>query len=269
VKTGQFNQYNIKTPGNAVAQVMVDAGNQIWTVTNWGEPVVQKLNRLHDQFELVNLRFKGLPISLRMLQTRDGRYWLGSWEYGLLLMHSDGRLEQVLNPQLTKVGWHIHALYEDPEGFICIGCDDGLISLDPKSGEWKKYDERFVYAITNDTEGGMWIGTFYGGVRYLSPVGRRFDGFSMANGLSGNVISRFCEDRQGRIWVGSDDGGLMCYNGRFVSYPHHDWLSKRNVHALCTDNHNNLWIGTYTDGVVVMNLETGSLRQYMQTNDST
>ena len=269
VKTGQFNQYNIKTPGNAVAQVMVDAGNQIWTVTNWGEPVVQKLNRLHGQFEPVNLSFKGLPISLRMLQTRDGRYWLGSWEYGLLLMHSDGSLEQVLNPQLTKVGWHIHALYEDPEGLICIGCDDGLISLDPKSGEWKKYDERFVYAITNDTEGGMWIGTFYGGVRYLSPVGRRFDGFSMANGLSGNVISRFCEDRQGRIWVGSDDGGLMCYNGRFVSYPHHDWLSKRNVHALCADNHNNLWIGTYTDGVVVMNLETGSLRQYMQTNDST
>ena len=166
------------------------------------------------------------------------------------------------------MGWHIHTLYEDSDGHIYIGCDDGLINFDPKTGEWKKSDDRFVYAITNDTEGGMWIGTFYGGVRYISPVGKRFDGFSMANGLSGNVISRFCEDRQGRIWVGSDDGGLMCYDGRFVSYPHQDWLSKRNVHALCTDNHNNLWIGTYTDGVIVMNLETGSLRQYMQTSDA-
>ncbi len=266
--TDRSNQYHLKSSGDAVAQVFVDAGNQIWTVTNWGEPVVQKLNRLHNQFEPVKTEFNGVPTSLCMFQTRDGRYWLGTWEHGLLQMNSDGRLEQVLNPLLTKVGWHIHTLYEDSDGHIYIGCDDGLINFDPKTGEWKKSDDRFVYAITNDTEGGMWIGTFYGGVRYISPVGKRFDGFSMANGLSGNVISRFCEDRQGRIWVGSDDGGLMCYDGRFVSYPHQDWLSKRNVHALCTDNHNNLWIGTYTDGVIVMNLETGSLRQYMQTSDA-
>lgn len=266
--TDRSSQYHLKSSGDAVAQVFVDAGNQIWTVTNWGEPVVQKLNRLHNQFEPVKTEFNGVPTSLCMFQTRDGRYWLGTWEHGLLQMNSDGRLEQVLNPLLTKVGWHIHTLYEDSDGHIYIGCDDGLINFDPKTGEWKKSDDRFVYAITNDTEGGMWIGTFYGGVRYISPVGKRFDGFSMANGLSGNVISRFCEDRQGRIWVGSDDGGLMCYDGRFVSYPHQDWLSKRNVHALCTDNHNNLWIGTYTDGVIVMNLETGSLRQYMQTSDA-
>ena len=268
-KTGDFKQYNIKTPGNAVAQVFVDAGNQVWTVTNRGEPVIQKLNRLHNQFEPVNLSFNGVPTSLRMLQTRDGRYWLGTWEYGLLLMHSDGRLEQVLNPHLTKVGWHIHTLFEDPDGSICIGCDDGLIRLDPRSGEWQKYDDRFVYAITTDTEGGRWIGTFYGGVRYISPVGKRFDGFGVENGLSGNVISRFCEDKQGRIWIGSDDGGLMCYAGSFVNYPHQDLLSKLNVHALCVSNHNELWIGTYTDGVMVMNLETGQLRKYVQTNDPT
>ena len=267
-KTGNCKQYNINTPGNAVAQVYVDAGNQIWTVTNWGVPVIQKLNRLHNQFEPVNLSFNGVPASLRMIQTKDGRYWLGSWEHGLLLMHNDGKLEQVLNPQLTKAGWHIHTLSEDSDGNICIGCDDGLIRLDPKSGEWQRHDDRFVYAITNDSEGGWWVGTFYGGVRYISPVGKRFDGFTMANGLTGNVISRFCEDRQGRIWIGSDDGGLMCYADCFVSYPHQDWLSKRNVHALCADNHNNLWIGTYTDGVVVMNLETGSMRQYVQTSDA-
>ena len=268
VKTGRTKHYGQKSSGNAVAQVFVDASNQIWTVTSWEEPAIQKLNRLHDQFEPVKWDGNEAPASLRMLQTKDGRYWLGTWEQGLMLMHSDGRLEQVLNPQLTKTGWHIHTLYEEPNGRICIGCYDGLISLDPKTGEWRKFDDRFVYAITNDTEGGLWIGTFYGGVRYISPVGKRFDGFQMANGLTGNVISRFCEDRQGRIWVGSDDGGLMCYDGRFVSYPHQVWLSQRNVHALCIDNHNNLWIGTYTDGVVVMNLQTGSLRQYVQTSDN-
>ena len=269
VKTSQTKHYEIKDIENAVAQVLVDNSNQIWAVTNWATPSVYRLNRLHNRFEPVSLSFPSMYISLRMLQTKDGRMWLGSWEQGLLLMHSDGRVEQVLNPQSSKVGWHIHTLYEQTDGNICIGCDDGMIILNTKTREWQKYGDRFVYAITTDTEGGMWIGTFYNGVRYISPVGKRFEGFSMADGLTGNVISRFCEDRQGRVWVGSDDGGLMCYSPkeqRFVGYPHQDVLSKRNVHALTLDSDNNLWIGTYTDGVMVLNLATGQLRQYMQTS---
>ena len=267
--TGQAKHYDLKAAGNAVAQVLIDNSNQVWTVTNWGEPVVQKLNRLHDQFEPVSLNYKDVPGSLRMLQTKDGRLWLGTWEHGLLLMHNDGTLEPVLDPQQSKVGWHIHTLYELSEEYICIGCDDGVVRLNPKTREWTKFDDRFVYAITSDTEGGLWIGTFYGGVKYISPVGRRFDGFSIADGLAGNVISRFCEDRHGRIWIASDDGGLICYSPnerRFVSYPHHDLLSKCNVHALCLDDEDNLWIGTYTNGVMVLNPETGRLRQYMHTD---
>ena len=83
------------------------------------------------------------------------------------------------------------------------------------------------------------------------------------------MISRFCEDRHGRIWIASDDGGLICYSPterRFVSYPHQDLLSKCNVHALCLDDEDNLWIGTYTNGVMVLNPETGRLRQYMHTD---
>jgi signal transduction histidine kinase/DNA-binding response OmpR family regulator/streptogramin lyase len=91
----------------------------------------------------------------------------------------------------------------------------------------------------------------------------------MESGLNGNVISRFCEDRQGRIWVASDDGGLMCYSPkeqRFTNYPHSDMLSHQNVHALCLSG-SELWIGTYTSGVLVLDMETGKLRQYMQSQD--
>ena len=275
--TGQIKHYDLKDTNNEVSQVMIDNSNQIWTVTFGSMPIVHKLNRLHEQFEPVKLSSDVMYHALCMLQTKDGRMWLGTWENGLMLMHSDGRLEQVLSPKKSKVGWHIHTLYELPNGDISIGCDDGVVSFNPKTGEWDKYDDRFVYAITCDTEGGLWFGTFYGGVKYISPVGRRFDGYTLADGLTGNVISHFCEDRKGRIWIGSDDGGLICYSpevegddrrsAQFVDYPHQNLLSKRNVHALCLDNNDDLWIGTYSDGVIVMNLETGRLRQYTQTND--
>ena len=274
-KTGEVNHYEFKETSGAVAQVFIDNSNQVWTVTNWGFPVVQRLNRLHNKFEPLNLDYGENYNSLRMLQTKDGRIWLGSWESGLLQLHSDGRLEQVLNPQLTNVGHHIHTLYERDENCICIGCDDGVICFNPKTHEWHRLIEqqsladRFVYSITSDTEGGLWIGTFYGGVNYISPVGKRFEAFSMENGLHGNVIARFCEDRKGRVWVASDDGGLMCYSPgsqQFVDYRHQVILRRQNVHALCVKG-DELWIGTYTGGVMVLNVETGDLRQYTQTQD--
>ena len=271
-KTSKVNHYDFKETSGSVAQVLIDNSNQVWTVTNWGTPVVHRLNRLHNRFEAVNLDFTENYNSLRMLQTKDGRLWLGTWESGLLQLHSDGRVERVLNPKLTNVGNHIHTLFERDDHCICIGCDDGVICLNPNTHEWHRLIEqqsladRFVYAITSDMEGGLWIGTFYGGVNYISPVGKRFEAFSMENGLHGNVIARFCEDRKGRMWVASDDGGLMCYSPKaqhFTNYPHQELLSRQNVHALCVDG-DELWIGTYTNGVIVLNVETGDLRHYMQ-----
>ena len=271
-KTSKVNHYDFKETSGSVAQVLIDNSNQVWTVTNWGTPVVHRLNRLHNRFEAVNLDFAENYNSLRMLQTKDGRLWLGTWESGLLQLHSDGRVERVLNPKLTNVGNHIHTLFERDDHCICIGCDDGVICLNPNTHEWHRLIEqqsladRFVYAITSDMEGGLWIGTFYGGVNYISPVGKRFEAFSMENGLHGNVIARFCEDRKGRMWVASDDGGLMCYSPKaqhFTNYPHQELLSRQNVHALCVDG-DELWIGTYTNGVIVLNVETGDLRHYMQ-----
>jgi signal transduction histidine kinase/ligand-binding sensor domain-containing protein/DNA-binding response OmpR family regulator len=281
LKSNTKKRYQLKGDFPSVAEVYADNTNQIWTVTNWGGPVVQKLNRLHDRFEPVDLSYSENYNALRMLQTRDGRMWLGTWGSGLLLMHGDGHLEQALNPLLTKVGIHIHALFERSDDCICIGCDEGVICFNPKTKDWRYLSEelqlpenvqnnRFVYSIISDTEGGLWTGSFYGGVGYASPVGKRFEAFTTESGLTGNVISRFCEDRQGRIWVASDDGGLMCYSPkehRFITYPHQDYLTKRNIHGLCFDTGNDLWIGTYTDGVIVMNTMTGQLRQFLQTED--
>ena len=277
--TGKAIHYEASETGGAVAQVYVDKNNQVWTVTNWGYPAVQRLNRLHNRFEPLNISTPDASLNysaLCMLQSRDGQIWIGTWENGLMLLHSDGRLEQVLSPSLSKVGLHIHTLNQLSDNCICIGCDDGAICYNPQTREWRyligqdNLKTRFVYAITSDKEGGIWIGTFYSGVNYVSPVGKRFEAFTTDSGLSGNVISRFCEDQEGRVWVASDDGGLMCYlpsEHRFATYPHQEVLRRQNVHALCLAG-DELWVGTYTNGVLVLNVRDGRLRQYTRTDDA-
>ena len=265
----ETHHYDSPQTKGFVSQVYVDNANQIWAVSNWGTHPVSRLNRLHDKFEQTAFSSPVTYNSLRMLQTRDGRLWLGSWEQGLILIQSNGQLQQVLP---NGVATHIHTLFERSDNTICIGCDDGLICFDPNTRQWSRLwqqqsqSDRFVYAVTSDHEGGLWIGTFYGGVYYVSPIGKRFDEFTTANGLRGNVISRFCEDLQGNIWIASDDGGIMCYSPerqRFIDYAHQDELSTVNAHALALKGAD-LWIGTYTRGVYVLNTTNGQWRHYGQ-----
>ena len=260
---GTTKHYPFAEIGGTVSQVFIDNDNQVWAVANVGGHSVWRLNRLHGSFEPVNFSFPTDYSALRMLQTSDGQLWLGSWEQGLLMIHGDGQLERVL----PEVGLHIHTLLELADGRLCIGCDDGAIVFDRKTRQYEMYSQRFVYSVMNDREGGIWVGTFYNGVYYVTPSGRRFASYSMSRGtewLRGNVISRFCEDRQGRVWIASDDGGLMCFSQ--PDYNGCEQLKHLNVHALEMEG-DNLWIGTYTDGIYVMNTMTGALCHFMPQNE--
>lgn len=60
-----------------------------------------------------------------------------------------------------------------------------------------------------DSRGFIWIGTYHGLNRY---DGRRFDVFTASDlGLTTDYINCFAEDRDGNIWVGTDNG-VSCYN---------------------------------------------------------
>ena len=81
------------------------------------------------------------------------------------------------------------------------------------------------------------------------------------------MVSCFCEDDKGNIWIGTEDGGLNeldIRSGLVRSYSHRDnrsGLSFNNVHALCQVD-NKLWIGTYTGGLNVMDLDTKEISHY-------
>ena len=67
LSTGQSKQYASCGTQQAVAQVLADNSNQIWALTNWEQPMLQRLNRLHDRFEAVNVSNDGGYSALRML----------------------------------------------------------------------------------------------------------------------------------------------------------------------------------------------------------
>lgn len=261
-ETKQIKQYALGEIGGKVGQVYVDADNQVWALTNQAGQAVWRLNKSKDAFQAAGLKSDVPYGSVSMLQDSNGQRWLGTWEHGLMRMHDDGTLEPMPAPTSGDC-LHIHAMRELSDQQLLVGSDDGLWLFDEREHTFQSYlPQRFVNAVALDREGGLWVGTFYGGVTYVSPIARRFDA------VQGGITARFCEDRYGHIWVASDDRGVGCYQqGRYLeSFPGHDRLSQLNAHALCVDG-DDLWMGTFTDGVYVLQISTGRLRHYEALGD--
>lgn len=279
-----LEHYEFKDANGLMASVLIDSENQIWAVTNWGSPTVSKLNKAENKFDPFPITYetgKYNSNSLVMLEDSEHALWLGTWECGLQKIDRyTGKATTYLHPSEGKGATHIHSLMEYAPHQLLIGSDDGLLLFNTLTCEHQLFTEdetnpyslsnRFVYPIVKDREGGIWVGTYYGGVNYLSPNTGQFECFAHSrfyNSVNGTVIGRFCEDSSGYIWIASDDGGLSRFSPKDKQFTHYmpdehkNSLSYHNVHALCMDD-DDLWIGTYTGGVNVLNTKTGAFRVY-------
>ena len=113
-----------------------------------------------------------------------------------------------------------------------------------------------VTGISEDSKGFIWFSTDRGGLLRFNPETGRFRTYTKADGLPDNVTYKVVEDRQHRIWFGTDRG-LVCL------YPETDSLQVFNRNDGLPDNQFNyksalaasdgtIWMGTI-NGLVSFN----------------
>ena len=279
ISSRKLRHYPMKQQKGMVAATLVDANNQIWILSSTGKDGLSKLNKSTDTFETFHARGREACLAgMGLLATADGCIYVGTWSDGLFRINTDGTVDQVISNALTHAVGHIHQLYNANNQHILVASDDGLVDYDIQRQSWRTIsetdapsrntNERFVYSIAGDREGGLWVSTFYGGVNYIPSAAfeNRFRSFTAKVGaLRGNVVGRFAEDSQHRIWIATDDGGLDCYDpstDRFVAYPGKEPMGKYNVHALLAEG-DNLWVGTYSSGAYRLNMATGGTQAFL------
>lgn len=272
-KGERIDSYEFPEVENYISMIYVDGNDIVWVV-NSGK--LFRFDRGRRRFELLDISVSGMSVDPKMEAiTCDSRgdYWLGSWEHGLFKFNGRTGVAQPLSTLPAADVWHIHSIMEFSPTMLMIGSDSGLTLVDVTTGEYRLFQsdelnrqslsDRFVYPLVRDMDGGIWIGTYYRGVNYLSRDSRRFSRWShsrFSNSVSGNVVSRFCEDEKGNIWIGTADGGLCRYNpetGLFISVPLGINQQNENVNALCCDD-SRMWVGTYASGAGYIDVTTGN-----------
>lgn len=277
-QTDKLTQFEIPQNDNIVIRILNDEQNNIWLS---GPYQLCKLNKVNNTFETYAIEEKTESIySMALWEDSSNHIWIGTWDKGLWKL--DPQTKQVEKYLTEGKGiLHIHSILEYSPELLFIGSDDGLTIFNPVTKESflynnygdseKSLSDKFIYPMLKDREGGVWIGTYYNGINYLPPYCGQFNGYSESSDIpyfNSRIISRFCEDENGNIWIASDDSGLSCFNPstmQFLDFNGRKKLNKHNLHALCMID-KDLWIGTYGDGIQVLNAQTGKIKNYNTTN---
>lgn len=279
-QTDKLTQFEIPQNDNIVTRILNDEQNNIWLS---GPYQLCKLNKVNNTFETYAIEEKTESIYFMALwEDSSNHIWIGTWDKGLWKLNPRTKqVEKYLTEEKGKGILHIHSILEYSPELLLIGSDDGLTIFNPVTQESFLYDnygdnekslsDKFIYPILKDREGGVWIGTYYNGINYLPPYCGQFNGYSESSDIpyfNSRIISRFCEGENGNIWIASDDSGLSCFNPstmQFLDFNGREKLNKHNLHALCMVD-KDLWIGTYGDGIQILNIQTGVIKNYSISN---
>ena len=251
------------------SRIVRDSQGLLWFCT------VEGLSRF-DGYKFTNYGIdQGLPNRQvnDFLETRGGVYWVAT--QGGLSRFNPGAASQPSregnrshDPRfiLYRLGddagsQAITALYEDQAGTVWCGTGGGLYRLDQKNGQWLASfvelrrpgsPKLAVASIVVDRRGSVWIST------WEALYCRRLDGmterYATEAGLPAQnfTTSSLLEDREGRIWLGLNNGLYQIVsepqpNRPVVArvYTTKDGLSGNSVSCLLQSSDGRLWVGTW------------------------
>ncbi len=145
----------------------------------------------------------------------------------------------------------VNCVRRDSHGFLWFGTHDGLSKFDGYQfttyGKEHGLPHPFVNDLVEARDGTFWVATNGGGVcrfnpqeRPANPAASRFKVYTLGYNSASNLANRLCEDREGRIWVGTDLG-LFYFDqtqDRFIAA----LPEAKEIYALVADRQGALWV---------------------------
>lgn len=220
----------------------------------------------------------GIPSSrsVEAICPKDDRLWFGTEGNGLFEL--DLRSGEVARYLSREEGGplnsnRVRGIQTGADGKLWIGSVGGLNVLDNdgvfESAESNPFEpgslsQNSVRCIFRDNQGGMWLGTWYGGVNYYHSLLPRFVTICRrpgGNSLCDNIVNCLLEDRREKaIWIGTNGGGLERMNladGSFSCFH-----GANDVKAILADESGErLYVGAHDGGLSIFDKGSGKFEK--------
>lgn len=255
-------------PSTSVRALFADSKQNIWMgIGTYGLACQKHANGqliLHSHMpEFADI--KSVPTVYSIIQRKvGGDIWFGTYDGGIFI-YREGEKVRNLRPDNCDFlsSSCVSALFEDDSGNCWIGTRGGLsVSLsggksynfgtmafeDGQSNSWF-----YVRDIIADVDKSIWVATSNYGVVHImgdikKPETLKFRNYSFRNKkLLTNTIFCLHVDKMGRLWVGTEGGGLYLYERdkeEFVAKSKEYSIPGDMVGSIEEDEQGSLWLGT-------------------------
>ncbi|MDR1121463.1 MAG: response regulator [Dysgonamonadaceae bacterium] len=173
----------------------------------------------------------------------------------------------VLNEPNSLINNQVHAVFEDSDGDLWIGTNNGVSCYEARSQRWKHYltDRKrkiVIISFCQDSRGNIWAGSYGIGVYRINKKSGQMDHFMKdeakpAASINTNyVYSLYAQGET--VWIGGLWGGTTCYNMADNSYRIFDFEILGEVASL---DENRLLFGT-SIGFCIFDLRSLQCKSY-------
>ena len=259
-----------------ITAVTCDAKQRIW-LSFFGEGLYYVDKSLKNEKKFVlpadAQHFEEVPIR-GIIATEQNQLIIGTEGKGVFMLNLNTMAVTSLFEDMSEKGKVVHALARRDNDII-VATEDGIFVYEMLTHNTSHYHhepsnpmslaDNSIQSLYCDNKGGIWIGTYFGGVCYSPYKMMLFDGYfprmDVNNSIHGRRVREIVEDNQGYIWIGTEDGGLNRFNpatGEFYFFKESSVFS--NIHGLCVVG-DKLWAGTYSYGVVIIDTRTLKITQ--------
>ena len=260
--------------GQAVSALAVDLQGAVWS----GGPDGQVFKRTGKETQAIEVAAGRHEEIAGLFLDRRGR---------MSVCTSEGRFGRIEEDRFTafeeSFSHPCRAVLQDEEGAFWIGTHGKRPALySYQAGHFRALDLAGLEVVSYvnalyEHEGTLWVGTAQGlfAVDYRAKQVRQFT--VDQDGLSVNGILALAADGQGRLWVGTNGGGVLNYDGQtFHAIRLGKSVSMNTIESILCDSQGRLWFGTKAGliayqprkippGIVIRQVVEGRLLEWAQT----
>ncbi|MDH3355807.1 MAG: hypothetical protein OEL79_11405, partial [Chromatiales bacterium] len=197
---------------------------------------VQKSDTKTSPIRVLNTFNVGKGIYVRSLaeEKSNGSLWVGTSTGVMEIDLKTQELKNTFNRDQGLANEYVFAIFVDSKGYKWFGTNGGGVSR-YRDGEWKTFfpmhglADYWIYAFTEQPDGGLWIGTWAGANLYR-PEGEKFTTY--VKELINEWVYGLGIDSKNRIWFGTE-GGVSMFDGKqWLEWNHKDGLGAENINHL-------------------------------------
>ncbi len=203
----------------------------------------------------------------------SGRYWISYYGQGVTCYTGKGRLAAEYNTRNSGLNNDIVLDIEEWDGAIWLATDGGGVNIvypDSRDIQILSNSENRFFPANSVTclcrsNTHMWIGMVREGVLgaekgFITTYTKA--GRDAASGLWDKCPLCLWEDTDGRLWIGTDGGGIDCFDPVAERFTHYPQTTGEKVVSLCPLSDTELLVSSFSKGLFRLNKETGAYRPF-------